>query len=269
MHLEELKNRDTLGDRMKDYEDKAISLDRSEDKFVMIRLDGNHFHTWVKQAGLKKPFDDRMIWAMQEAAKALCETIPTCVLGYVQSDEISLVLKKGENPNSEPWFSNRIQKLCSVSASIATATFNQYIQTFFSDEEKKPPLAYFDARVIFMPTLDECINCLIWRQNDCIKNSVSCLAQSLFPQKVLLKKNTDEQKRMMLEEKGVDWNALSTVKKLGTLVHKAKSMGIYDGKAFWRAKFFADLETPRFTESKQFLLDAYSFKLEEPGQTEA
>ena len=269
MHLEELKSKDTLGDRMKDYEADALKNDQSQDKFVMIRLDGCHFHTWVKKAGLKKPFDDRMITAMQEATKALCKSIPTCIMGYVQSDEISLVLKRGEEPDSEPWFSNRVQKLCSVAASICSVAFNDAIKEQLDDEDFER--AYFDARVMFLPSLDEVVNCLIWRQNDCIKNSVATFAQSMFSQKQLLNKRQDEQLDMMLKLKGEDWNKLPTVKKMGSMVHKELRHGVVtrwsskEGKfideEFARGVFFIDEEIPRFSTNKQFLLDAYNFKL--------
>lgn len=262
MHVdEELKSKDTLGDRMKAYEAEALKNNMRADKFVVIRLDGNHFHTWVKKAKLRKPFDTRMISAMQTATLRLCETIPTCIMGYVQSDEITLVLRKSDNLEADPWFSNRVQKLCSVSASICTIAFNDAIREQMSEHYVEP--AYFDARVIFFPTLEEVFNNLIWRQNDCIKNSVSSLSHSLIPQKQLLSKNSDEQKKMMLELHGVDWNELSTVKKMGTLVHKEEVEGSYAGKVFKRAKFFCDENIPRFSESKDFLMDCYKFKLED------
>ena len=172
MHLEEpfSESKDTLGDRMKQYEEDALKMNGALLP-VVIRLDGNHFHTWVKQAGLKKPFDNRMISAMQSATLKLCEEIPSCIMGYCQSDEITIVLRPGESDNWEPWFQNRVQKLCSVSASICTIAFNDAVREQFGEAYVKP--GYFDSRVMFMPDVDEVINCLIWRQNDCIKNSVS------------------------------------------------------------------------------------------------
>ena len=260
MHFdEELKSKDTLGDRMKDYEAKALTLDRSLDSYAMIRLDGNHFHTWIKKAGLKKPFDDRMITAMQKTTLELCKNISSCVMGYCQSDEISLVLKKGENEKSEPWFGNRVQKLCSISASICSVAFNDAIREQFENQYVEK--AYFDSRVIFLPSLDEVINCLIWRQNDCIKNSVSSLAQSMFSCKKLLNKHQDEQIEMMKKEKGIDWNDLSTVKKMGTLVHKKQTEGEWNGEKFYRGVFFIDEEIPRFSTDKKFLQECYDFHL--------
>ena len=265
---EELKSKDTLGDRMKTYEANALDLNCSKDSYVVIRLDGNHFHTWVKSVGLKKPFDMRMISAIQKATLELCKRIPTCIMGYCQSDEITLVLKKGENEKSEAWFNNRVQKLCSISASICSVAFNDAIQEQFDDEYFER--AYFDSRVIFLPSLDEVVNCLIWRQNDCIKNSVATYAQSMFPQKQLLNKCQNEQIEMMLKLKGEDWNKLSTVKKMGTLVHKELRSGVathwsskenkFIDEKFTRGMFFVDEEIPRFSTNKQFLIDAYNFK---------
>lgn len=263
MHLddEELKSKDTLGDRMKMYEAESLHNDQRSDKYVMIRLDGNHFHTWIKKAGLKKPFDNRMIRAMQQTTLELCKSIPTCIMGYCQSDEISLVLKRGENENSEPWFSNRVQKLCSISASICAVAFNEAIREQFGEEWIEP--GYFDSRVIFLPTLDEVFNCLIWRQNDCIKNSVASYAQSMFSPKQLIGKKRDEMIDMMITIKGEDWNELPNVYKMGTLVHKQLNLGDYNGKIFYRGVFFIDEEIPKFSDDKQFLVDAYSFKTEE------
>ena len=269
MHFdEELKSKDTLGDRMKMYEAEALHNNQRADKYAMIRLDGNHFHTWVKSVGLRKPFDTRMISAMQKTTLELCKNINTCIMGYCQSDEISLVLKKGENETSEPWFNNRVQKLCSISASICSVAFNDAIREQYEDEYIKP--AYFDSRVIFLPSLDEVVNCLIWRQNDCIKNSISTFAQSMFSQKELLNKNQNEQLEMMLTIKNKDWNDLPNDYKFGALVHKELKRGTFtrwSSKAnkfideeFERGMFFVDAQVPRFNTNKQFLIDAYNFK---------
>lgn len=254
---EELKSVDTLGDRMKEYERKALSLDSTRDSYVVIRLDGQAFHTWVKKAGLKKPFDIRMINAMSLTTRVLCESIQTCVIGYCQSDEISLVLKKGQNENSEPWFNNRVQKLCSITASICSVAFNKHMRISSGEQY---PNAYFDARVIFLPTLDEVVNCLIWRQNDCIKNSVLSLAQSMFNPKQLSGMKREDMKKMMLE-KGVDWDQLSSVEKYGCFIHRKARKGVYNGEEFTRSVFALDKDTPIFSQDKQAVLDAYNFSI--------
>lgn len=57
---------------------------------VIIRVDGKAFHTFTK--GMQKPFDMVLIKTMQDTMQYLCENIQNCVLGYTQSDEITLVL---------------------------------------------------------------------------------------------------------------------------------------------------------------------------------
>ena len=111
-----MKN-DALGDRMKKYE--GITRDHLVPRMpVIIRLDGKAFHSFTR--GFAKPFDQIMMKSMQETMKLLCENIQGCVLGYTQSDEISLVLVDYQNLNSCSWFDNNIQKIASVSASMAT-----------------------------------------------------------------------------------------------------------------------------------------------------
>lgn len=79
----------TLGDRMKEYEMQSRTrlLRRTP---VIIRLDGKAFHTLTR--GLDKPFDRDFMEIMQKTMLSLCEQIQGCVLGYTQSDEITLVL---------------------------------------------------------------------------------------------------------------------------------------------------------------------------------
>lgn len=257
------ESKDFLGDRMKSYEAGALALNGNNDKYTVIRLDGNAFHTWVKKAKLAKGFDYRMITAMQDTTLGLCNTITTAIMGYCQSDEITIVLKKGENENSEAWFNNRVQKLCSISASMAAYFFNKRMYDFFLADESEDsfPPAFFDARVMFFPTLEEVINCLIWRQNDCIKNSVASLAQMYFSPKELNRKNQDAMKHM-LEEKGISWDKMSHERKYGTFIHKQKTKHMYKGTEYERSEFFIDTWAPIFSKDKQFLIDAYNFKIE-------
>ena len=97
---------------------------------VIIRLDGKAFHTFTK--GFEKPFDKTMVEAMQATMLALCKEIQGCVLGYTQSDEITLILTDYTNLETSAWFNYDVQKICSVSASIATLIFNKYFSNFSS-----------------------------------------------------------------------------------------------------------------------------------------
>ena len=114
---------DDLGLRMKsNYEMRARSyLTRRTP--VIIRIDGKAFHSFTK--GFKKPYDKLLMTCMQETMKYLCEHIQGCVLGYTQSDEISLLLIDYKKLTSDSWFDYQVQKICSISASMATMQFNR------------------------------------------------------------------------------------------------------------------------------------------------
>ena len=129
--------RDKLGDRMKTNYEEVYKYKLTRRTPVIIRLDGKAFHTFTR--GLKKPFDEIFMMSMQETMKYLCENIQGCVLGYTQSDEITLVLVDYKKLDSSAWFDYEVQKLSSVSASMATVAFNkcfEYNVEKFKEEMK-------------------------------------------------------------------------------------------------------------------------------------
>ena len=194
------KTKDSLGDRMKLYEGAYRNyLPRRLP--VIIRIDGCHFHTFTR--GLKKPFDKVFIETMLLTTKSLCENIMGCKFGYTQSDEISLLLTNNDTFETQPWFDNNINKIVSVSASMASMFFNKYwienVEKFYiagvlDDYNKafyngKANTAYFDARVFVVPP-HEVNNYFIWRQQDATRNSILGCAQSLFSHKEIEGINT-------------------------------------------------------------------------------
>lgn len=111
-----------LGDRMKEYEYITRSyLPRRMP--VIIRIDGKAFHTFTK--GFIKPYDKLLSYTMADTTKYLVENIQGCILGYTQSDEISLLLLNNQNLETEAWMKNNLSKMLSISASMATLEFNR------------------------------------------------------------------------------------------------------------------------------------------------
>ena len=214
--------RDSLGDRMKKYEavTKTTLVSRMP---VIIRLDGCHFHTFTR--GMQKPFDPILNKTMQETMKYLCENIQGCVLGYTQSDEITLVLVDYEKLNSSAWYDNEVLKIASVSASLATLAFNKFYYTNIAEmtdtEEdfklyaRKLNQAYFDSRVFNVPK-EDVTNCVYWRQKDAERNSINSLAQSLFSHKELQGLSLKDTLTKIEQEKGIVWGNLPTEQKRGT-----------------------------------------------------
>ena len=118
--------KDALGDRMKNYYEEVTKTRLTRRTPVILRLDGCHFHTFTR--GFKKPFDEVMVKSMQATMKYLCENIQGCVLGYTQSDEITLVLIDYKELNTSAWFDYEVQKMCSIAASMATMAFNKFFE---------------------------------------------------------------------------------------------------------------------------------------------
>lgn len=108
--------------RMKTYENvpKNKLMKRCP---VTIRLDGCHFKSFTKD--FDKPFDNVFMKSMQATMKYLCENVQGCVMGYAQSDEITLILVDYEHLNSEAWFDDEVEKICSVTAGMASMAFNR------------------------------------------------------------------------------------------------------------------------------------------------
>lgn len=161
---------------------------------VIARLDGRAFHTYTR--GLKRPYDETFIWVMQETTKALVEEFHADV-GYTQSDEITLVWRK---PNV---FDGRFQKLTSILAGYASATFVRLADNLFPGKKNMTPC--FDCRVFQVESEERAVDILAWREYDATKNSVAMAAQSMFSHKELQNKHRAQMMDMM-HEKGVNWN---------------------------------------------------------------
>jgi tRNA(His) 5'-end guanylyltransferase len=234
------KSKADLDKRMKEYEyvTRTYLTRRTP---VIIRLDGKAFHTFTR--GFNKPFDEIMVTTMQQTMKYLCENISGCVLGYTQSDEITLVLTDYKKLTTEAWFNNNIQKICSISASMATLAFNMFYKENVdklaeTDNVRQPYMTkrsitqfkntsmydldiptykfgFFDSRCFNIPK-EEVNNCLLWRQQDATRNSIEALAQSLYPAKEIEGITTKQLQDKMFTEKGINWNDLPTTLKRGS-----------------------------------------------------
>lgn len=188
------QDKDTLGNRLKKLESLSTSRYLMPDVPVYARIDGKSFHTFCR--GLEKPYSIQFISAMQDVTKRIVKEF-NCLLGYVQSDEISVCW---ENISKAP-FDGRIQKLESVLASAAGAYFNYEIfgtakyPELRKRAEKHIPI--FDCRIFNVPSMWELANAFLWRENDAIKNAINGMSLSFFSQNELDGKSCDEKIHMM------------------------------------------------------------------------
>lgn len=214
-----------LGDRMKNYE-KAYSYSLLPNAMFVVRLDGRGFSKYTKKMKFKKPFDNDLIQIMQNVTADLMKQTQAS-FGYTQSDEISLVYMP-----ERMMFNGRIEKICSVFASLASVSFNLNLAKQYEKqnnqekiEKSNSLMPIFDCRVFSVPSKEEALNAVLWREYDAVKNSINVLAQSLFSFKELQNLNGKQLQYKMLTEKDVNWNDLPLEQKRGTyLVRKVKEI---------------------------------------------
>jgi tRNA(His) 5'-end guanylyltransferase len=211
--------KDALGDRMKhNYEDRTrYYLPRRA--YTIIRVDGKAFHSLTRKC--ERPFDLQLTFAMNATTIRMCQEIMGAKCAYVQSDEISILLTDFDKDTTDAWFDGNIQKIASVSASMATAFFNDEVKKFDGLDERITKLAMFDARVFSIADKVEVENYFIWRQKDAMRNSLQMIAQSLFSHKELQGKN---QKVLyeMVTEAGYDCSNLNQGLKMGRMITKGE-----------------------------------------------
>lgn len=244
-----------LANRMKEYE-KRNQYYLQKRIPVAIRVDGRNFHTFTK--GFERPFDKILMTTMQETAKYMCENIQGAKFAYVQSDEITIILVDYDTLETDCWFNYRTDKLCSISASMATMAFNkfftknvnyfemthehddtinEYCTTLVNAAEKG---ATFDARCFNIPK-EEVANLIYWRQLDATRNSIQMVGQANFSHNELQGKSCNMIQDMLLTQKDINWNDYPVACKRGSACRKVARevniAGTIDTISTWELDF--------------------------------
>eukprot|EP01097_Dermamoeba_algensis_P001792 TRINITY_DN1682_c0_g2_i1.p1 TRINITY_DN1682_c0_g2~~TRINITY_DN1682_c0_g2_i1.p1 ORF type:complete len:225 (+),score=33.57 TRINITY_DN1682_c0_g2_i1:432-1106(+) len=196
----------------------------------------------------------RLVDMMNHVGLGLVKEISNVRFAYVQSDEINIFVQPNE-PGKPFWFGNKIQKIVSIGSSIAAAlaTRYQFEHKFITEEH-----ITFDCRVVVLPSDETEINdYFLWRQRDCIRNSVTSYGRKFFSPKTLMIKGNTEVKRM-IKAQGEDWDNLDTQLRLGRMLcYKAYKTNIdtpnSGSVSVWRGKWAVDNEIPNFETSPTYI----------------
>lgn len=105
-------------------------------EWPVVRVDGRSFSAFTRDR-YDKPFDPTLSNAMRTTAAKLVDELGG-VLAYTESDEVSVLL-----PRHWDMFDRRVEKLVSVSAGIASATFTAAAgePAPTTDDAARPPLS--------------------------------------------------------------------------------------------------------------------------------
>ncbi len=174
--------------------------------WVVIRVDGRSFSRFT-EANFKKPFDLAFHSLMLKTASALLEELGG-LYAYTESDEISLLF-----PPEWKLFDREVEKLVSVSAGIASATFTLAAQQ----------VVHFDSRIWLSAHQEEVEDYFRWRQADAARCALNgwCYwtlrneGKSVGQATGALKGKTVAFKNELLFQHGVNFNDLPAWQRRG------------------------------------------------------
>lgn len=209
---------------------------------MIIRLDGVSFSQYTSsfEENWSTKIRDTFIYSCND----LFKKISGLKIIYLQSDELSLLVTDYDKLTTKPWFGKNIQKICSVSSSILTASFNKYML----DNKITDKIASFDSRTFCVPKEEVC-NYFEWRQRDCRRNSISALAQNYFSPNQLNNKNSQDKCKMLLDNCGINWNDLDNWKKVGYCITRNQ----IEKNDTVRHEIVTDWNIPIFSKQRDYL----------------
>lgn len=176
--------------------------------WIILRLDGRGFSK-LTEAHFKKPFDPHFKEAMTLATIATAQDF-NATLAYTQSDEISLLLHQDTQ-----LFDRRVEKLTTLSASLASVTFALKTQL---------PVQ-FDGRIWLGASLEQVRQYFLWRQHDATRCALATVCYWTLRNEGLsasaannqLHKSSVSQKNELLFARGVNFNDLPIWQRRGTV----------------------------------------------------
>lgn len=175
--------------------------------WAIVRVDGRGFSQFT-ESGFEKPFDLKFHQLMVQTAQTLLEEMQG-IYAYTESDEISILF-----PRNWDFFDRSLEKIVSISASLASATFTQAAGT----------VAYFDSRVWLGANTERVIDYFSWRQADAARCGLNgwCywtlrkLGKSPTQATIALDGQAIAFKHELLFQNGINFNDLPTWQRRGT-----------------------------------------------------
>ncbi|MCL7025490.1 hypothetical protein MKW94_003383 [Papaver nudicaule] len=193
--------------------------------WIVLRIDGRHFHQFSDEHEFEKPNDERALRLMNACAKAMFEEFPDIVFSYGVSDEYSFVFKKATE-----FYNRRSSKIASITASFFSAAYAIKWKEFFPDNDLKS-IPSFDARTVCYPSIKIVRDYLAWRQVDChINNQYNTCFWMLVKsgktksqaQAELKGTQTQDKNEILFQQFGINYAELPEIFRKGSCVFKDK-----------------------------------------------
>jgi tRNA(His) 5'-end guanylyltransferase len=245
-----------LADRIASYE--AITNYKLLPRVpLVISINGRGFSKITSL--LDKPYSKEFGECILNTMMRLCVEVEGTLFGYQHNDEIVLVIRNDQNENTEAWFGNSIQKICSATSSIATLHFNKCVKAIGLNLTGEP---IFTSQIFAVPNVVEAINTIVFKQQHNFHTSIqfACFYELLKKydkgaiKDLLVGLNIDERGDLLLQECGVNFHEYPSVFRRGAACYRVPKIG--DGGE-QKYKWTVNDELPIFTKSQSFLTNLF------------
>ncbi|KAI5356289.1 hypothetical protein L3X38_009184 [Prunus dulcis] len=188
--------------------------------WIVIRIDGCHFHRFSDVHEFVKPNDKQALNLMNACAMAVVKEFPDIVFSYGVSDEYSFVLKKDSH-----FYQRQASEIVSAIVSLFTSIYITKWKDFIHKKELKYP-PYFDGRAVCYPSVEILRDYLAWRQVDCHINNQynTCFwelvksGKSKSEAQNFLKGTQTGDKEKLLKQFGIDYHKLPAMFRQGSSI---------------------------------------------------
>ena len=244
-----------LKDRIDSYQDQSDFKFLNKLPLIAV-VNGRSFSKTTSL--LDKPFSEKFAEAMLETSIKLCSEIEGSVFAYCHNDEIVVVSRNDQSIDTNPWLDNKIQKLTSITSSIATLHFNKSIE---NTDLNLLGDSHFHSKVFTVPTIAEAINTIIYKQQQNFYTSIqlACFYELLKKYdknsiKEMIQGLTFEEKiELLAQECDIDFNKYHPIFRRGAACYKTPKVIGENMKSKW----VINEDLPIFTKEQSFLSNIF------------
>jgi len=223
---------------------------------IIIVINGRGFAK-VTQL-LDKPYCPKFSECMLSTMLRLCADIDGSMFGYQHNDEVVIVARNDQSPETSPWYDNKLQKICSVTSAIATMHFNECASAIQLNMTGDP---VFTSQVFVVPTIGEATNTFVYKQQQNFHTSIqsACLYNLLDKydkntiKDMLAGLNIEDKIDLLAQECDIKFNDYPLAFRRGTAAYKVPK--VVEGTM--KNKWFLNNELPIFTKDQSFLSNIF------------
>jgi tRNA(His) guanylyltransferase len=243
-----------LKDRIEGYE--AVSDYKLLPRVPLIICVNGRGFAKVTQL-LDKPYCPKFAECMTSTMLRLCTDVEGSLFGYQHNDEIVIVARNDYTNETNPWYDNKLQKICSVTSAIATSHFNRYASGIHLDVSGDP---IFTSQIFTTPNVGEAVNTLVYKQQQNFHTSIqfACVYELIKKHdkntiRDMLSGLSVEDKIDLLSQEGTDFNAYPLSFRRGVSAYKIPKVTDDTVKNKW----VIDTELPVFAKDQSFLTNIF------------